>query len=74
MEKGEVIVDGALNPHDILRLRGISSVANYIINEYENAVCRDPLKKFDSKMGEYSEFSQIVTEYREKLAGHLGIV
>jgi DNA-directed RNA polymerase subunit beta' len=36
VEKGEVIVDGALNPHDILRLRGISAVANYVINEVQD--------------------------------------
>ncbi len=36
VEKGEVIVDGALNPHDILRLRGVSAVANYVINEVQD--------------------------------------
>ncbi len=36
VEKGEVIVDGALNPHDILRLRGISAVANYVMNEVQD--------------------------------------
>ena len=33
IEKGEIISDGALNPHDILRLKGITALANYIINE-----------------------------------------
>lgn len=36
VEKGEVIVDGALNAHDILRLLGIPQLANYIINEVQD--------------------------------------
>jgi DNA-directed RNA polymerase subunit beta' len=36
VERGEVIVDGALSPHDILRLRGVSAVASYIINEVQD--------------------------------------
>ncbi len=35
VERGEVIVDGSPNPHDILRLLGISEVSNYIINEVQ---------------------------------------
>ena len=35
VEQGEVIVDGATNPHDILRLLGIEALANYIINEVQ---------------------------------------
>ncbi|WP_026960391.1 DNA-directed RNA polymerase subunit beta' [Aliagarivorans taiwanensis] len=34
--KGEVIADGPESPHDILRLRGISPVANYIVNEVQD--------------------------------------
>ncbi len=33
--KGEVIADGPESPHDILRLRGIDHVANYIVNEVQ---------------------------------------
>ncbi|QUM91082.1 DNA-directed RNA polymerase subunit beta' [Moritella sp. 36] len=33
--KGEVIADGPESAHDILRLRGISHVANYIANEVQ---------------------------------------
>ncbi|MEW6999738.1 DNA-directed RNA polymerase subunit beta' [Colwelliaceae bacterium BS250] len=33
---GEVIADGAESPHDILRLRGIDHVANYIVNEVQD--------------------------------------
>ena len=36
VEKGEVIVEGAPNPHDILRLQGIEALANYIVNEVQD--------------------------------------
>ncbi|RJG37655.1 DNA-directed RNA polymerase subunit beta' [Motilimonas pumila] len=36
VQKGEVIADGPESPHDILRLRGISPVANYIANEVQD--------------------------------------
>ncbi len=35
VERGETIVDGAPSPHDILRLLGISALANYIVNEVQ---------------------------------------
>ncbi len=34
--KGEVIADGAVDPHDILRLLGVSALANYIVNEVQD--------------------------------------
>jgi len=34
--KGEVIADGAVDPHDILRLLGVSTLANYIVNEVQD--------------------------------------
>jgi len=36
VEKGEVIVDGAPNPHDILRLLGVNALANYIVTEVQD--------------------------------------
>ncbi|MCD8145430.1 MAG: DNA-directed RNA polymerase subunit beta' [Oscillospiraceae bacterium] len=33
VEKGEVLTSGSLSPHDVLRLRGISAVHNYLIQE-----------------------------------------
>ncbi len=36
VEKGEVIADGPEAAHDILRLRGIHHVANYIVNEVQD--------------------------------------
>jgi len=34
--RGEVIADGAIDPHDILRLLGVSALANYIVNEVQD--------------------------------------
>ena len=36
VQRGEVVSDGPLNPHDILRLQGISALANYIVNEIQD--------------------------------------
>jgi len=36
VEKGEVICDGAPTPQDILRLKGVSELAKYIINEVQD--------------------------------------
>ncbi len=36
VEQGEVIVEGAPNPHDILRLLGVEALANYITNEVQD--------------------------------------
>lgn len=35
VEKGDVIADGPEAPHDILRLRGVNAVAEYIVNEVQ---------------------------------------
>jgi DNA-directed RNA polymerase subunit beta' len=35
VDKGEKVVDGAESPHDILRLRGVSALANYVVNEVQ---------------------------------------
>lgn len=33
--KGEVVAEGPTDPHDILRLLGVSALANYVINEVQ---------------------------------------
>jgi DNA-directed RNA polymerase subunit beta' len=35
VEKGEIVSEGPPSPHDILRLKGIESLANYIVNEIQ---------------------------------------
>jgi DNA-directed RNA polymerase subunit beta' len=36
VERGEVIVDGELNPHDILRLLGVTELAAYLVKEIQD--------------------------------------
>ncbi len=36
IEKGEVVSDGPPSPHDILRLKGVESLAQYIVNEVQD--------------------------------------
>ena len=36
VEKGEVVSDGPVNPHDILRLKGIAALAEYIVKEVQD--------------------------------------
>ncbi len=36
VEKGEIIAEGELDPHDILRLLGVEALARYIVNEVQD--------------------------------------
>lgn len=36
VEKGEMIAEGSLNPHDILRLLGVNALSNFIVNEVQD--------------------------------------
>lgn len=36
VEKGETLVEGSLNPHDVLRLQGVNALANYLVNEIQD--------------------------------------
>ncbi len=36
VEKGEIISDGELNPHDILRLKGVKDLAEYLVKEIQD--------------------------------------
>ncbi|WP_432648888.1 DNA-directed RNA polymerase subunit beta' [Methylomarinum roseum] len=36
VDKGETIAEGELTPHDILRLRGIEDLANYLVKEIQD--------------------------------------
>ncbi|MBM3461132.1 MAG: hypothetical protein FJX76_03425, partial [Armatimonadetes bacterium] len=35
VDAGEQLVDGALNPHDVLRVRGVDDVQKYLVNEVQ---------------------------------------
>ncbi len=36
VERGEVVSDGPMDPHDILRLQGVSALASYLSNEIQD--------------------------------------
>jgi DNA-directed RNA polymerase subunit beta' len=36
VERGETVVDGELDPHDILRLLGVEALANYLVQEIQD--------------------------------------
>ena len=36
VEQGEILSDGELNPHDILRLRGLNALSEYLIKEIQD--------------------------------------
>ena len=45
VEKGDIISDGPLSPHDILRLRGITELTNFIVNEIQDVYKRQYLER-----------------------------
>ncbi|WP_435106363.1 DNA-directed RNA polymerase subunit beta' [Arhodomonas sp. AD133] len=66
VEKGEVIADGEPNPHDILRLLGVTELASYIVKEIQDVyrlqgvkindkhievICRQMLRKVEIRDG-----------------------
>ncbi len=36
VERGEIVSDGELNPHDILRLKGVTQLAEYLVKEIQD--------------------------------------
>jgi len=83
VEKGEVIADGPANPHDILRLQGVDSLAKYIVNEIQDVyrlqgvkindkhievICRQMLRKVEvMDMGDSSFVKGEQVEYNRIL-------
>ena len=35
VQQGDIISDGPMNPHDVLRLKGVSALADYLVNEIQ---------------------------------------
>jgi DNA-directed RNA polymerase subunit beta' len=71
VERGEVISDGELSPHDILRLRGVAELADYLTNEIQDVyrlqgvgindkhietICRQMMRRVDITDGGDSSF------------------
>jgi DNA-directed RNA polymerase subunit beta' len=83
VEKGEVISDGPPTPHDILRLKGISELSKYIVNEIQDVyrlqgvkindkhievITRQMLRKVEiTDMGDSSLIRGEQVEYRRVL-------
>ena len=83
VEKGEVISDGPPTPHDILRLKGVSELAKYIVNEIQDVyrlqgvkindkhvetITRQMLRKVEvTDMGDSSFIRGEQVEYRKIL-------
>ncbi|KAF3980889.1 MAG: DNA-directed RNA polymerase subunit beta' [Methylococcales symbiont of Hymedesmia sp. n. MRB-2018] len=71
VEKGETIAEGELTPHDILRLRGVEELADYLVKEIQDvyrlqgvsindkhieAIIRQMLRKVDITSGGGTDF------------------
>jgi len=83
VSKGEIIADGPENPHDILRLQGVDSLAKYIGNEIQDVyrlqgvkindkhievICRQMLRKVEiTEMGDSSFVKGEQVEYNRVL-------
>ncbi|MGM8899505.1 MULTISPECIES: DNA-directed RNA polymerase subunit beta' [unclassified Psychrobacter] len=82
--RGEVIADGPQNPHDILRLKGQTALANYIVNEVQDVyrlqgvkindkhievIIRQMLRKVEiTDGGDSSHFKGDQAEYADLIA------
>ena len=39
VERGDMIAEGKLNPHDVLRLRGVEALAEFLVTEIQDVYC-----------------------------------
>jgi DNA-directed RNA polymerase subunit beta' len=80
VKAGEVLTDGAVNPHDILRIEGTRSLAGYLVNEVQeiyrlqgvrindkhiDVIVRQMLKRV--KISEFGDSSFLVGDNVERL-------
>jgi DNA-directed RNA polymerase subunit beta' len=86
VEKGEVLSDGPMNPHDILRVLGVESLAKYVVNEVQEVyrlqgvvindkhievICRQMLRKaLITDSGDTSFIKGDQVEYMHLLEGN----
>ena len=87
--KGEVVSDGPSNPHDILRLQGVETLAHYITNEIQDVyrlqgvkindkhietIVRQMLRKVEiTEMGDSNYVKGEQVEYNEVLEVNTGL-
>jgi DNA-directed RNA polymerase subunit beta' len=80
VKPGEVLTDGAVNPHDILRIEGVKALAGYLVNEVQEiyrlqgvrindkhieVIVRQMLKRV--KIAEFGDSSFLVGDNVERL-------
>jgi DNA-directed RNA polymerase subunit beta' len=51
VERGETVVDGELNPHDILRLLGVERLADYLVKEIQDVYRLQGVRINDKHIG-----------------------
>lgn len=72
VEAGELICEGTMNPHDILKYKGVEELTNYIVNEVQ-AIYRLQGVKINDKHIEVI-ISQMLCKVRIKNAGNSTLV
>ncbi len=72
VEKGDVIVDGNPNPHDILRLLGIEKLAEYIVDEVQDVYRLQGVKINDKHIE--TIVRQMLRKVEVKSVGDTGLI
>jgi len=72
VEKGDVVVDGNPNPHDILRLLGIGKLAEYIVDEVQDVYRLQGVKINDKHIE--TIIRQMLRKVEVKSPGDTGLI
>ncbi|QCU89403.1 DNA-directed RNA polymerase subunit beta' [Thiomicrorhabdus sediminis] len=72
VERGDVVVDGNSNPHDILRLLGIEKLAEYIVDEVQDVYRLQGVKINDKHIE--TIVRQMLRKVEVKNAGDTGLI
>src|SRR3546814_9041950 len=67
VNKGEMIVDGPADPHDILRLQGLERLASYVVNEVQDVYRLQGVKINDKHIEVRSEERRVGKECGSKV-------
>ncbi|WP_130536570.1 DNA-directed RNA polymerase subunit beta' [Thiomicrorhabdus indica] len=72
VEKGDIVVEGSPNPHDILRLQGIEKLAEYIVDEVQDVYRLQGVKINDKHIE--TIVRQMLRKVEIKNAGDTGLI
>ncbi|WP_029406729.1 DNA-directed RNA polymerase subunit beta' [Thiomicrorhabdus sp. Milos-T2] len=72
VEKGDIVVDGNPNPHDILRLLGIEKLAEYIVDEVQDVYRLQGVKINDKHIE--TIVRQMLRKVEVKSSGDTGLI